>query len=63
MSACWVVGCGPATLAVSNPWKPLVSPLETCRAHLGDLMGNAAKAALPFADDHTVTLQVREIAA
>jgi hypothetical protein len=43
---CWAAGCAGAQYLVSNPAAPLVSPLATCREHLGDLLGNLTKAAL-----------------
>lgn len=42
---CWVAGCAhQADYSVSNPQKRLLRPVESCSAHLGDLLGNAAKA-------------------
>lgn len=48
----------PVEFRVSNPWVPLLSPLDSCAAHLGDLLGNAAKSALRTAEQGSVTLQV-----
>lgn len=58
--ACWVGGCGhPAAMAVSTPSTPLVSPLETCTDHLGDLLGNVTKAAVRVgAQDLTIQIVV-----
>lgn len=54
---CWVGGCSsPSTYAVSNPAVRLMEALGTCSAHVGDLLGNAAKAALKGIP--SVTLQV-----
>lgn len=56
---CWVTGCAShADVQVTNPWVPLVSPLESCNAHVGDLLGNAAKAALRVEGAEQVTLMV-----
>lgn len=44
---CWAFGCHTLThYVVSNPDTPLVRPVESCRNHLGDLLGNMVKAAL-----------------
>jgi hypothetical protein len=46
-------------MAVSTPSTPLVSPLETCTDHLGDLLGNVTKAAVRVgAQDLTIQIVV-----
>lgn len=60
---CWVGGCSTvAQYQVRNPATRLVEPVESCSAHVGDLLGNVAKSALaPVLETHTVTVEVTRL--
>lgn len=60
--SCWVGGCtGQVTSEVTNPYVALVTPVVTCSAHLGDLMGNIVKAAIKTNPTWAVTVQAKPL--
>ena len=59
---CWAMGCRHvADYVVRNIDTPLVKPVESCRDHVGGLLGNAGKAALSVLGAREVTLKVTRL--